>query len=109
MPSAPRPSAVTPSPTAKPRTLEINITGNTKLTSLTYTVNGERTKLTNVTLPWRTVVEVPPRPQRARWRMSFRFRPGKINWRVLVDGFEVATGVNAAAGAPGSDTVKGTG
>lgn len=108
-PSAPRPSAVTPSPTAKPRTLEINITGNTKLTSLTYTVNGERTKLTNVTLPWRTVVEVPPRPQRARWRMSFRFRPGKINWRVLVDGFEVATGVNAAAGAPGSDTVKGTG
>jgi hypothetical protein len=92
-----------------PRTLEFYMTGDVRLTSVTYTVNGRATTLRNVRLPWRQVVQVPPLPRRTKWRLQYRFPPGEVRWRVLVNGFETSTGAAAAAGQPGSGDYDGTG
>jgi hypothetical protein len=108
--------AGTPSPKASPavqtsrastRKLEFYMTGDVRLTSVTYTVNGRATTLKNVKLPWRQVVQIPVGPQRSRWRLRYRFPPGEIRWRVLIDGFDTASGNSAAAGRPGSGDADG--
>jgi serine/threonine protein kinase len=102
---APRTSQPSPSPT---RQLEFYFTGNVKLTYVKYTVNGHTTTVKNAKLPWRAVVRIPALPQRTKWRMAFKFPPGEIRYRVLVDGFPVRTGNYAAAGVSGSGKADGT-
>ncbi|MFD0852611.1 hypothetical protein ACFQ07_10270, partial [Actinomadura adrarensis] len=111
-PTAPR-TTVTPTSAAQtsrppsPRQLEFYFTGNVRLTSVTYTVNGRTTTVKNAKLPWRTVVQIPALPQRTKWRMSFKFPPGEIRYRVLVNGFQVRTGNYAAAGLSGEGEADG--
>jgi hypothetical protein len=40
--------------------------------------------------------------------MTFKFPPGEIRYRVLVDGFQVRTGNYAAAGISGEGKANGT-
>lgn len=86
-PPSPAPTP-TPTPTPETRSLEFYITGDTTLTSLTYTVNGKAATLRNVKLPWRKTFEVPALPQQTTWRTVYHFQPGEVRLRVLVDGFE---------------------
>jgi hypothetical protein len=101
-PQAPR----TPAP--RPRSLELYFTGDIRLTSLTYTVNGRSTTLKKVTLPWRTVIAVPALPDLSTWRIAYRFPPGSVTWRVLVDGFESAGGGSSSTGRPSGDHANGS-
>lgn len=95
-------------PAAKPRALEFYFTGDVTLISLTYTVNGESTTLEDVELPWQKIVNVPPLPDQSTWRLAYRFPPGEVSYRVLVDGFQVAVGESGAAGAPSDGHAEGT-
>jgi hypothetical protein len=82
------------------RTLEFFITGDVALTTLTYTVNGQSATLKKVKLPWRKVVTVPASPHRSSWRLHYRFPPGQVSWRMLVDGFATSTGGGSSTGGP---------
>jgi hypothetical protein len=101
------PTAATPT-VARPRTLEFNLTGNVTVTSLRYEVNGRTTTLGHVKLPWRKDVSIPPLPKKSTWRLSYRFPPGKVWYRVLVDGFEVWSGGGLSTGAPYNGNGHGT-
>ncbi|GAA2432137.1 hypothetical protein GCM10010191_52610 [Actinomadura vinacea] len=111
-------AAATPSASAKAsqivrttpatRTLEFYITGDVRLTSVTFTVNGQDTTLKNVKLPRRQIVRIPAAPQRSEWRLRFRFPPGQVAWRVLIDGFETSTGGSGSAGRSGTGDYDGT-
>ncbi|XVQ09828.1 serine/threonine-protein kinase [Spirillospora sp. CA-255316] len=106
---APKASPVVRQTQPSARTLEFYMTGDVRLTSVTYTVNGRSTTLKKVKLPWRQVVRIPPLPQRSKWRLQYRFPPGEVRWRVLINGFETSTGMAAAAGRPGNGDYDGTG
>ncbi|MFB4319818.1 serine/threonine-protein kinase [Actinomadura sp. 21ATH] len=93
---------------ASTRTLELYLTGDTRLTSLTFTVDGRATTLENVRLPWRRTFRIPALPRRTAWRLRYRFPPGEVRWRVLVDGFQAASGGSSATGRPGSGEGDGT-
>ncbi|MGA8114456.1 MAG: hypothetical protein WCA46_12385, partial [Actinocatenispora sp.] len=103
-PKSPSPS---PSPTPPPRVLEFHFTGKVTLTSLTYTVNGAATTLHKVKLPWSKSITVAPLPDRADWRLAFDYTPGTVDYRVLVDGFQVAVGEYANTD-PGHGSAKGS-
>ncbi|MFJ9885402.1 serine/threonine-protein kinase [Streptomyces sp. NPDC091287] len=90
--TAPASPSPTPSPPAKPVTLEFVITGGGPLTSLTYWVNGRPTTLKNVPLSWRRTVEVPRSPGSVDWRLRFTFPSGKVRVRVLQDGAKTTDG-----------------
>ncbi|WP_163566823.1 protein kinase domain-containing protein [Fodinicola feengrottensis] len=100
----------TPKPTASPaavHTLEFYFTGNVALTSVTYTVNGQAMTLKNVRLPWRQVVKLPSGKGKNTWQLTYGFPPGEIQHRVLVDGFQVTTGVDGVSGQQGSGKDSG--
>ncbi|MEW2357555.1 serine/threonine-protein kinase [Spirillospora sp. NPDC029432] len=90
------------------RTLEFYVTGDVRLTSMTYTVNGRDTTLRNVRLPWRQVVQIPALPRQTKWRLRYKFPPGEVRWRVLVDGFGAASGMSSARGRPSIGDYDGT-
>ncbi|MGH3380433.1 MAG: serine/threonine-protein kinase [Actinoallomurus sp.] len=90
--------AVTPTPTPAPsvtpaaRTpgapshrMRFTVTGDVRLTSLTYTVNGSPTTLKNVRLPWRKTVGLPAWPPRNSWAIRFRCPAGKVSYTVKMD------------------------
>ncbi|WP_052488922.1 serine/threonine-protein kinase [Streptomyces sp. 150FB] len=105
----PPPSAKpTPSPSAKPRAMQFLFTGDTKtLATLTYTVNGRATTLKNVKLPWQETVDIPPLPKKSTWKVKFTYPPGNVRFRLLVDGFQLVNGANAAAGLTGKGSGEG--
>lgn len=105
---SPRPTATavpSPSPTASPttrtRVLEIYLTGNVTLTSLTYTINGKTTTLSNVKLPWRTAVDIPDYPPATSWQLSYRHKEGEVTDRVFVD--RISIGQSGSSGTSGHD------
>ncbi|MEU6721125.1 serine/threonine-protein kinase [Nonomuraea sp. NPDC046802] len=102
-------TAATPTVRTSPATrgLEFFITGDVKLMSLTYAVNGRSTTLRNVKLPWRRVVTIPASPQVSQWQLRYRFPAGRVKWRVLVNGFEYGTGGNSSASLPSNGGSKG--
>ncbi|GAA2449057.1 serine/threonine-protein kinase [Streptomyces macrosporus] len=104
---APAASSATPTPAAETRTLEFLFRGNVALTSLTYTVNGRSTTLEDVELPWRRTIEIPPLPRLGEWRIAYRHPPGEVDYRVLVDGFQVASGGGAGTHEPGKGEADG--
>lgn len=85
-PAAPQAS---PSPSAEPVVLELSITGDGPLSSLTYAVNGRLTTLKDVPLSWRKTVEVPRREGSVDWRLRFTFPSGEVRVRVRRDGTQV--------------------
>ncbi|GAB3406309.1 serine/threonine-protein kinase [Flindersiella endophytica] len=103
----PTPTA-TPTPTPETRSLEFYLTGDTTLTTLTYTVNGKTETLRNVKLPWRKTVQVPALPQKSTWRTVYHFPPGDVRLRVLVDGFESTSAGEGSTREPGSGDHSGT-
>ncbi|MCU1681853.1 MAG: serine/threonine protein kinase [Amycolatopsis sp.] len=104
----PVPVATSVSAAPKSRALEFYLFGTVTLTDVTYTVNGKATTLHNVPLPWRQAVAVAPSPQLASWRIQYHFPPGEVNWRILIDGFETATGQTSSAGDPSQGDDNGT-
>jgi hypothetical protein len=105
----PTPTATpTPTPTPTTRALEFYVTGDTTLTSLTYTVNGKAETVRNVKLPWRKTIQVPALPRQTTWRVVYHFPPGDVRLRVLADGFESASAGNGASGQNGSGDHSGT-
>ncbi|MEV0779757.1 serine/threonine-protein kinase [Streptomyces sp. NPDC050428] len=92
-----------PSAPAKPVVLELSITGDGPLNSLTYAVNGRLTTLKNVPLPWRKTVEVPRSAGSVDWRLRFTFPAGEVRSRVLRDGssvYDESYPIAAARGFP---------
>ncbi|MEU4832671.1 serine/threonine-protein kinase [Streptosporangium sp. NPDC023615] len=93
-PAAPAPSA------ARGRQLEFHLTGDVRLISVTYTVDGRSKTLKDVKLPWRKTIEIPKSPDINQWRIRFRFPAGAVRWRVLVDGFEAGAGNSSSTLVP---------
>lgn len=81
-PAAGSPAA---SPAARSRVLEFFLTGDVALTSLTYAVDGRTTTPADVTLPWRTAVDIPEYPPSVPWRLEYAHEPGEVGYRVMVD------------------------
>ncbi|MFI0355819.1 serine/threonine-protein kinase [Actinomadura sp. 9N407] len=105
--ASPKTSPVVRTTAPATRTMEFFVTGTVVLTSLTYTVNGRSTTLKDVKLPWRKVVTVPAWPQRSSWRIHYRFPPGEVSWRLLINGFATATGGSTARGKSSEDGSDG--
>lgn len=95
-------------PKVKPRQLEFKVTGNTTLSTVEYTVDGETTTEKDVELPWETSIPIPPLPAEVDWRFEVRFPPGQINFRSLVDGYPSSHGTAGASGQDGHTVFDGT-
>lgn len=104
---ASRPPSPSASPTPPPRTLEFQFTGGVTLLWVSYTVNGKTTTVRNRRPPWQVRVSVPALPTRSAWKLRFRFSAGEVSYRVLVDGFQVRSGVAGSSG-PYTDQDSGT-
>ncbi|MBT2206524.1 serine/threonine-protein kinase [Actinomadura sp. NEAU-AAG7] len=91
-------------PAARSRVLEIRLTGDVRLTSLTYTVGGRSTTLRNVALPWKTAVDIPAYPPSVPWRIRYRHPNGEVDYRVFVDRI-----LNGSGGRGGSTSGGGEG
>lgn len=89
-------ASAVPSPAERSRVLEIYLTGDVTLTSLTYTINGKSTTLKNVDLPWRTAIDIPAAPGSTTWRVKYRHKRGDVAYRVVVD--RIMTGQGGAGG-----------
>ncbi|WP_433337661.1 serine/threonine-protein kinase [Spirillospora sp. CA-294931] len=100
-PPSPTAAPSTPSPRVTSRTFEFYVSGTARLPTLTYSVDGRSVTLKNVRLPWRVSVPAPPEPRVSAWKIDYRHTRGSVSWRLLVDGFETATGGNFAAGPAG--------
>lgn len=95
-------------PDLKPRQLEFRVTGDTSLSMVKYTVNGESTTETDLELPWERSIPIPPLPDKTKFRFECRFPPGQINYRCLVDGYPQSHGTAGASGQNGRHEFDGT-
>jgi hypothetical protein len=99
---------LTPITDAGNRTAEFIVSGNATVYSLTITVNGQAETVTNVALPWRWVVEVPPWPQRSSWRIDYHHGPGDFSYQLLVDGSDYGSGGSSSTSQDIRDSHEGT-
>jgi serine/threonine protein kinase len=84
------------------RTLEFYVFGSATVRSLTTTVNGgDSMTVTNVALPWRRIVQIPPRPQRTSYRIDWDLAGGSMNYVIITDGNEGAQGITSTSGKDG--------
>jgi serine/threonine protein kinase len=94
-----RSASPSPPPSPPSRRLEFQFSGSARLLSLTLTVNGTTTTVRDPAMPYQVTVAVPALPAKAAWSLTFTRTGGEIDYRVLVDGIQVASGV-----AGGNDT-----
>ncbi len=100
-------STPTPPPTAQgpAHRLAFSLTGDVKVTTLTYTVNDRPTTLKNVRLPWRKSLTLPSWPPRSSWKFAYRCTAGKLTYTVEIDGRAVDSGGGDTSG--GGDHLDG--
>jgi hypothetical protein len=112
--AADSPSVAAPSPSAsaapstpaarQPHSLVVTATGTARVTSLTYELDGESTKVGAVKLPWRLSIDVPSDGLRHAWSVKLTHGKGNVEVRAIFDGKVVGT----AIGSTTSDTGTGT-
>lgn len=86
----------------KAHTLEIAITGDAMITSMTYVVDGRATTLKNLRLPWKKTVRMPPKDGGHTWRMWSKQNDGFAQIIVTVDGTAVTNTSCQGDGCHGS-------
>ncbi|MFB9835846.1 serine/threonine-protein kinase [Actinoallomurus acaciae] len=98
-------SAATPTITPSEAGYELvfSVTGDVRLTSLTYTVNDRPATLRNVGLPWRKTITLPLWPPRSSWRLAYRCPPGKVSYTVTISGNVVDAGGYSGNGRIGTE------
>ena len=103
------PAQASTSASPEPRMLEIYAFGDAKLQALTVTINGDRSTLRNVKLPYRKLVEIPEWPQRTTYRIVYHHGEGQFTYKVIADGQEYASGGSSSTGGDVKpDPVEGT-
>jgi len=107
-PTTAPPTPLTPIAESDTRSLEIVMAGETTLYALTTTVNGQAATATNVVLPWRRIVAVPPELSSAAWRIDFHHSPGRLEWQIIVDGQVYESGEDASTSQDVQDFREGT-
>lgn len=75
-----------PAPTAKPHTVRFSITGHGHMKSLTYSVDGKKTTLHSVDVPWKKTVHVPARAGVHTWKLVTKDGSGTFADAVYIDG-----------------------
>ena len=84
--SDPRPGrSHAPSSSGEAHVVEFSITGDARLRTLTYIIDGKTTKLTSVGLPWKKTVRLPADGKHT-WRLSTKQDGGMAQIVVTVDG-----------------------
>jgi hypothetical protein len=89
------------------RSLEIILTGDCVVHSLTTTVNGVPETVANVALPWRRIADIPFASGSATWRIDYQRSAGTFEYRVLVDGQDFAYSTETSPN-PVTDSADGT-
>lgn len=67
-------------------TVIFEITGDAKLTTLTYVIDGKPTTLKSVHLPWKKTLKLPKTGTKHTWRVSSEQTDGASQIVVTVDG-----------------------
>ena len=89
------------------RSLEIILTGDCVVHSLTTTVNGVPETVANVALPWRRIADIPHASGSTTWRIDYQRSSGTFEYRVLVDGQDFAYSTETSPN-PVTDSADGT-
>ncbi|MPZ81693.1 MAG: protein kinase [Actinophytocola sp.] len=90
------------------RTLEIIVSGESTLYSLTTTVRGQAESVRNVALPWRRIVDIPAWPEPVAWRIDYHHSAGSFGYEIIVDGQTYASGGEDSTGQDVTDFAEGT-
>ncbi|MEU6207356.1 hypothetical protein ABZ814_27645 [Micromonospora musae] len=90
-------------PSRQPHTLQLIATGDAKIDSFSYVIDGESTEGQSVRLPWRQSVQVPADGKPHEWSLTVRFRDGDVQLAATGDGSPLTM---SAAGGSGSGTVS---
>ncbi|MDQ7908161.1 hypothetical protein RB614_26910 [Phytohabitans sp. ZYX-F-186] len=101
-PSAPAPPST---PAARqPHILVFTATGTARITSLTYTLDGESTKVGVRKLPWRLSVDVPSDGLRHEWGVVIEHGKGDVDVRAIFNGNVVGTARGSTSGVGTAST-----
>ena len=90
------------------RSMEIIVSGDCTVYSLTTTVNGKAQTARNVALPWRRFVDVPAFPEKVPWRIDFHHSPGTFGFRIDVDGQTYVSSSDQSTSQDVTDFREGT-
>lgn len=106
-PAAPSGSAsAKKSAVPKAHTLVFSVEGKGHVRSIAYTVDGKKTTVRSVDIPWKKTVHVPARAGGHAWDLSIHHGNGTFNYAVYVDGRSYGTsgcgGSNCGGGSSGS-------
>ncbi|WP_207938812.1 serine/threonine-protein kinase [Actinomadura darangshiensis] len=93
-PSASAPAA-SPTPVGE---IKFSLSGDGKVESLTYTVNGESTKVEDVDLPWEATVPIPASVPRTAYELDLKTSGGEVRYNVDVDGRLLTRGATFGGG-----------
>lgn len=91
---------------AKPHTLVFSVTGHGHVETITYAVDGRKTTVRSVDLPWKKTVRVPARDGGHTWDLKTQGANGTSTDVVYIDGKSYVvgscSGTNCSGGSSGS-------
>ncbi|MEV6639194.1 hypothetical protein [Amycolatopsis sp. NPDC051371] len=85
-PAPAAPASTSSAPPAQPHELQIKIDGTAVLTTLTATIDGEKTEEKNVKLPWSHTYSFAPHTGKHVYSIVMRSAGGEVNATATVDG-----------------------
>ncbi|MFI0373389.1 protein kinase [Actinomadura sp. 1N219] len=103
--SASAAASPSPTPTGTRGEITFNVEGSGTVSSLSYMVNEQTTKVEDVKLPWRKTVPMPLWPPRITWKLAYRAPSGGSSFTVEVDGNNVMGGQGSAGTNLGAEGV----
>src|SRR5205807_2112789 len=90
----------------QPHILVLTATGDAKVDSISYVVDGKQTDVGATALPWRAPLTIPMDGGRHEWSLTLHTHAGSVQALGIFDG---AVSAQSAGGGTGSGTISVSG
>ncbi|GAA3758633.1 hypothetical protein GCM10022225_50050 [Plantactinospora mayteni] len=85
-------------PERQPHSLVLTATGDARIDSFSYVLDGRATHGESVRLPWRQAVEVPADGERHEWSLTVKYQDGEVELVAVLNGQRLTTGRGSGSG-----------
>ncbi|MBE1491442.1 hypothetical protein [Plantactinospora soyae] len=99
--------ATSTAPARQPHTLVLTATGDARIDSFTYVLDGQATEGRSVRLPWRQSVDVPADGRRHEWSLLVKYRQGDVSLVGIFNGQVLTTSRGSSSGS-GTANISGS-
>ncbi|MFC6016254.1 hypothetical protein ACFP2T_08595 [Plantactinospora solaniradicis] len=90
--------ATSTAPARQPHILVLTATGDARIDSFTYVLDGKATDGRSARLPWRQSVDVPADGRRHEWSLTVKFRQGDVSLVGMFNGRVQTTSQGSSSG-----------